>query len=46
MRNDGSGEVAASCELTALHLDVGERRAVQLPDFVAAKAAAAGLQAL
>ena len=30
----GSGEVAATCELTALHLDTVKRKSIPLPDSV------------
>jgi acyl-CoA thioester hydrolase len=40
MRNDNTGEVAASTTLTAVHLDLATRRATVLPPEIRARAAA------
>jgi acyl-CoA thioester hydrolase len=34
MRNAETGEIAASCEITAVHLDRQARRAISFPDAV------------
>ena len=40
MRNDGSGEVAATTTLTGVHFDLTARRACEFPERVKEKAAA------
>ncbi len=43
MRDVATDAVAALCELTALHIDTARRKAVPLPDDVAARASAAAV---
>lgn len=40
MRNGGTGEIAAVCALTGVHIDAGDRKARELPPWFAEKARA------
>jgi acyl-CoA thioester hydrolase len=37
MRNEATGEVAATCTLTGVHIDTASRKAVALPEHVATR---------